>query len=67
MPTFLVHPPDGDEPRAGGEHEEAGEDDAADQLAVHDALLPRVEDAPVLAPERHLLDVARRSLVLHLK
>ena len=46
--TLLVHPPDCDESGAGGQHEESGEEDAADQLAVHDALLARVEDAPVL-------------------
>ena len=65
--TLRVHPPDGEEPGAGGEQEQSGEDDAADELSVHDALLARVQDAAVLPTERHVLDVARRSGVLHLK
>ena len=65
--TLCVHPPDGEEPGADGEQEESGEDDAADELPVHNALLARVQDAAVLPAEGHVLDVARRSGVLHLK
>ena len=65
--TVLVHPPERDEGGARGDHEESGEENAADELAVHDALLARVEDSAVLPPEGDVLDVARRSVVLHLQ
>ena len=54
--TFLELPPEYDAHHPDEYEEDAGQNLTRDQLPVHDPLLPRVQDPPVLPSKRHVLD-----------